>query len=84
VLLDPAAEASLLNTPCRSRRDIEHIERNTSANVAYLLREARYLNGVAQLSKGLDVSVRHIEFAVGPSVAQRERRADVGSESRDQ
>jgi hypothetical protein len=63
VLLDPVAEAYLLNTPCRSRR-IEHVERNTSANFAYLLWEARYLNGVAQLSKGLDVAVRHTEFAV--------------------
>jgi len=63
-------EASLPNTPRRSQRDVEHVERNTNADVAYLLWEARCLDGVAHLSKGLDTSVQHTEFAVGPSAAQ--------------
>src|SRR5262249_31824321 len=63
-------EASLLNTPRRSRRDVEHVERNANADVVYLLWEARCLDGVAHLSKGLDTSVQHTEFEVGPSVAQ--------------
>ena len=32
--------------------------------------EARCLNRVAHLSEGLDASVEHTEFAVGPSVTQ--------------
>jgi hypothetical protein len=63
-------EVSLLNTPRRSRHDVEHVKRNTNADVGYLLWEARCLDGVAHLSKGLDASVQHAEFAVGPSAAQ--------------
>jgi hypothetical protein len=67
---EKSTEASLLNTPHRSRRDVEHVKRNTNADVAFLLWEARCLDGVAHLSKGLDTSVQHTEFEVGPSVAQ--------------
>ena len=35
-----------------------------------ILWEARCLNRVAHLSEGLDASVEHTEFAVGPSVTQ--------------
>jgi hypothetical protein len=34
-------EAFLLNTPLAGPQDVEHVERNTNADVAYLLRPPR-------------------------------------------